>query len=188
MNRKVARKIDQRSTNSESDKAIGRRYAYVAFGAYFASEIFILTGIQPEAIDKFIAFGGISSYGLSLDRERDLVIHLAAQTSALPAYLFVNHRAIANAILAKRQMGIKAFLGGPFLAILFTLLLYTPAQSQTNPEFHRFNALHVLVARSDLAYSLIVGFCVALIGLGLQVPTVQTIRFFKKWTGTQEDK
>jgi len=171
--------LSQSSSQNAADRAIGRKYAAIALGAYALAEALIFAGVQPGFLDHYIAYGGITSYGLPLERERNLVIHLGIQTLALPAYVVVNHEGIGNAIRAGRKMGIKAFVGGPFLTSLFILLLYTPAQSQTNPYFHRYNVLHFLINQANLAYSLVIGLCVAMIGLGLQVPAIQIARFFR---------
>ncbi|WP_448102671.1 hypothetical protein [Luteibacter jiangsuensis] len=156
-----------------SPKSIARGYGLTALGAFFVAEFFVLTGSIPGIADKMVMFGGITSYGLPIGRQRELVAHLLAQTLALPAYVLVTHKALTIVMSKGTHLGVKAISGGLFLTALFSLLLYMPARSTPNPSIHKFNLIHILIQESNLAYSLMVGLFLIGIAIGLQIPLLR---------------
>jgi hypothetical protein len=160
-------------------RSIGWSYGLTALSASFVAGFFVLAGAIPSFADDIVMFGGITSYGLPMERQRELVIHLLAQTSACPAFLIITSRALKLAVHNGKHLGIKAILSGLFLTTLFSLLLYMPASSTSNPKFHRFNLIHIAIQEFNIAYSFMVGLLQIGITTGIQIPSTKAHMAFK---------
>ncbi|URL58150.1 hypothetical protein IM816_16350 [Luteibacter flocculans] len=162
-----------------SPRSIARSYGLTALSAFFVAEFFVLTGAAPGFADKIVMFGGITSYGLPMERQRELAVHLLAQTLAFPAYFIVTYKGLKVAVHNGTHLGVRAVLSGLFLSILFSLLLYMPARSTPNPNIHKFNLVHIAIQEFNIAYSSMVGLFLIGIAAGLQIPPLAAYMAFK---------
>ena len=167
------------NAQERSQRSVAWGYGLAALSASFVAEFFVLAGAIPGFADKIVMFGGITSYGLPMERQRELAIHLLAQTLAFPAYFIVTYKALKLAVHNGTHLGVRALLSGLFLSILFSLILYMPARSTPNPNIHRFNLVHIAIQEFNIAYSFMVGLLLIGIAIGVQIPLIMARTAFK---------